>query len=51
MKPMRAIRAQNWQLRVANDFALLRERCLEIDTIPKPCGLGLGSAQSVRLSG
>ena len=40
MKPMRAIRASNWQLSVANDFALLRERCLEIDTIPKPGGLG-----------
>ena len=40
MKPMRAIRASKWQLSVANGFALLRERYLEIDTIPKPCGLG-----------
>jgi hypothetical protein len=40
MKPMRAIRAPKWQLSVANDFALLRERYLEIDTIPKPRGLG-----------
>ena len=40
MKPMRAIRAQKWQLSVANGFDLLRERYLEIDTIPKPCGLG-----------
>ena len=40
MKPMRAIRASKWQLSVANGLALLRERYLEIDTIPKPCGLG-----------
>jgi hypothetical protein len=40
MLAMRSIRASNWQLSVANDFALLRERYLEIDTIPKPCGLG-----------
>jgi hypothetical protein len=42
MKPMRAIRASKWQLSVANGFALLRERYFEIDTIPKPCGLGSG---------
>jgi hypothetical protein len=42
MKPMRAIRAQKWQLSVANGFALLRERYFQIDTIPKPCGLGSG---------
>ena len=36
---MRAIRAQKWQLSVADGSALLRERYLEIDTIPKPCGL------------
>jgi hypothetical protein len=40
MKPVRAIRASKWELSVANDSALLRERYLEIDTIPKPCGLG-----------
>jgi hypothetical protein len=40
MKPMRARRASKWQLSWANGFALLRERCLEIDTIPKPGGLG-----------
>ncbi len=40
MKPMRAIRASKWQLSVVNVSALFRERYLEIDTIPKPCGLG-----------
>jgi hypothetical protein len=40
MLAMRSIRASNWQLSLAKDFALLRERYLEIDTIPKPCGLG-----------
>ena len=40
MKPGRAIRASMWQLSSANDFALLRKRYLEIDTIPKPRGLG-----------
>jgi hypothetical protein len=46
MKPMRAIGASKWQLSVANGFALLRERYLEIDTIPKPCGLGSGGPLS-----
>jgi hypothetical protein len=46
MKPTRAIRASKWQLSVASDFALLRERYLEIDTIPKPCGLGSGGPLS-----
>jgi hypothetical protein len=52
MSPMRAIRAKKWQLSVANGFALLRERYLEIDTIPKPVGLGSGGplgGLSVRL--
>jgi hypothetical protein len=40
MKPVRSIRAWKWQLSAANCFALLRERYLEIDTIPKPRGLG-----------
>jgi hypothetical protein len=40
MKPMRAIGASKWQLSLANGLALLRERYFEIDTIPKPCGLG-----------
>jgi hypothetical protein len=40
MKPKRAIRAKKWQSSVADGFALLRERYFEIDTIPKPCGLG-----------
>jgi hypothetical protein len=48
MKLLRAIGAQKWQLSLAKGFALHRERYLEIDTIPKPCGLGFGSAQSVR---
>lgn len=46
MKPVRAIRAWKWQLSAANCFALLRERYLEIDTIPKPVGLGSGSPRS-----
>jgi hypothetical protein len=40
MKRMRAIGASKWRLSLANGLALLRERYLEIDTIPKPCGLG-----------
>ena len=40
MLAMRSIRASNWQLSVCNMISLLlRERYLEIDTIPKPCGL------------
>ena len=46
MKPKRAIRAQKWQLSLANDSALLRERYFEIDTIPKPGGLGSGGPLS-----
>ena len=46
MKPMRAVCGEKWQLSVANGFALLRERYLEIDTIPKPCGLGSGGPLS-----
>jgi hypothetical protein len=49
---MRAIHASKWQLSLVDGFALLRERYLEIDTIPKPCGLGSGdprSGLSVRL--
>jgi hypothetical protein len=46
MKPMRAIRAQKWQLSLANDSALLRERYFEIDTIPKPGGLGSAGPRS-----
>jgi hypothetical protein len=40
---VRAMCGKKWQLSLANGFALLRERYLEIDTIPKPCGLGSGS--------
>jgi hypothetical protein len=46
MKPMCAIRAKKWQLSLANDFALLRERCFQIDTIPKPVGLRSGGPRS-----
>jgi hypothetical protein len=46
MKPKRAIRAQKWQLSLANDSALLRERYFEIDTIPKPGGLGPAGPRS-----
>jgi hypothetical protein len=48
MKPMRANHTSKWQLSVADRFALLRERDLETDTIPKPVGLGIGTAQGVR---
>ena len=47
MKPMRARRTPKWQLSVANVFALLRERYLKMDTIPKPGGLDFASAQSL----
>jgi hypothetical protein len=40
MEPMRARRAPKWQLSVATVFARLRERCLELDTVPKPLGFG-----------
>jgi hypothetical protein len=33
-------------LSLTNVFALLRERYLEIDTIPKPGGLGSGGPRS-----
>jgi hypothetical protein len=46
MKPLRANRAPKWQLSVAIGFALLRERHFEIDTIPKPRGLGSGGPRS-----
>lgn len=42
MKAMLANRASKRQFSVATAFALLRERHLEIDTIPKPRGLGSG---------
>jgi hypothetical protein len=46
MKLMRAMCGEKWQLSLANDSALLRERYLEIDTIPKPVGLGSGGPRS-----
>jgi len=46
MKPMRARRASEWQLSVATDFALLRERHSDRDTIHKPVGLGSGGLPS-----
>jgi hypothetical protein len=38
--------ASEWHFGLANVFAPLRERNLQIDTIPKP--RGLGSANSLR---
>ena len=46
MKPTRTSRATKWQFRVAAVFALLRERYLKLDTIPKPGGLGSGETRS-----
>jgi hypothetical protein len=46
MKTMCANLASKWQLSVAPGFALLRERHSDIDTIPKPGGLGSGDARS-----
>ena len=46
MNPSRASRASKWQSNVADPFALLRERHFEIDTIPKPGGLGSGGPLS-----
>ena len=48
MKPLRTKRAPKWHFDVAMVFALLRERCFEIDTIPKPGGLGFASAHCAR---
>ena len=39
--------AFEWHFEMANVFALFRERCFEIDTIPKPGGLGFASALGV----
>jgi hypothetical protein len=44
MKPMRAKRGPKWRLRLATALALLRERNFQMDTIPKPGGLGFASA-------
>ena len=46
MRPVCAILAFEWRFESANVFALFRERCLQIDTIPKPSGLGSGGALS-----
>jgi len=48
MKPRLAKGALKWQLSVGIGFALLRERHCEIDTIPKPGGLGFARAPSAR---
>jgi hypothetical protein len=46
MKPVRAKSALKWQLSVATVFALLRARYFQIDTIPKPGGLGSSGSRS-----
>jgi hypothetical protein len=47
MKPLRVNRASKWQLSLADGSALLRERHFQIDTIPKPGGLGSGGVPNV----
>jgi hypothetical protein len=47
MKLMCAMWALEWRFELASVIALFRERCLELDTIPKPAGLGFGSALRV----
>ena len=42
MKRLRANRVSKWQLSIVTGCALLRERHSDIDTIPKPGGLGPG---------
>jgi hypothetical protein len=37
-----------WCFELANAFALIRERCFQKDTIPKPGGLGSGRPLSGR---
>ena len=46
MRPMCAMLALKWRFELANVFALFRERCSDLDTIPKPGGLGSGGALS-----
>ena len=48
MRPMCAMLALKWRFELANVFALFRERCSDLDTIPKPGGLGSGGPQSGR---
>jgi hypothetical protein len=47
MRSMCAMWASEWHFGSANVFAPLRERNLQIDTIPKPGGLGFESALRV----
>jgi hypothetical protein len=42
MRPMWAVLVSEWRFEQAHVFALLRERCSDQDTIPKPGGLGSG---------
>jgi hypothetical protein len=44
MSRMCALWASDWRFELENDSAPLRERSFEIDTIPKPGGLGFASA-------
>ena len=46
MRPMCAMLALKWRFELANVFALFRERCSDLDTIPKPGGLGSGGPLS-----
>ena len=45
MQPLRASRASKWQLSVADRFTFRRERHFQLDTIPKPGGLGSDSGR------
>jgi hypothetical protein len=45
MKLMCAMWAFEWRFELASVFALLRERSFQKDTIPKPGGLGSGTAR------
>jgi hypothetical protein len=42
MKLMCATWAFEWRFELASVFALVRGRCFQKDTIPKPSGLGFG---------
>ena len=48
MRPMRAMLVSEWRFELASVFALFRERSFQIDTIPKPGGLGSGGPKSGR---
>ena len=48
MRLMCAMLVSEWHFELANVFALIRERCFQKDTIPKPGGLGSGGPLSGR---